>query len=107
MDRVAACGAVDPSSTLGRRTNGGVPEWPNGMVSKTISVYRYASSNLAPTAYIILLLVGSHSGLVRTIGNRVWPQGYRGFESLPHRQSASCINPSSFHIMSAWSVTKM
>lgn len=39
MDRVADCGSVDPSSNLGGCTDGGVPEWPNGMVSKTISVY--------------------------------------------------------------------
>lgn len=29
--------------------------------------------------------VGSHSGLVRTLGERVSPQGDRGFESLSHR----------------------
>ena len=28
----------------------------------------------------------SHSGLVRALGERLWPQGHRGFESLPLRQ---------------------
>jgi hypothetical protein len=27
----------------------------------------------------------SHSGLVRRLGKAIYPQGYRGFESLPLR----------------------
>ena len=34
---------------------------------------------------IIFPVERSHSGLVRTLGKRVCPQGYRGFESLPLR----------------------
>ena len=30
--------------------------------------------------------MGSHSGLVHTLGKRTCPKGYRGFESHPHRQ---------------------
>ncbi len=33
------------------RAPGGMPEWPNGMVSKTIGSNPFASSNLAPTAH--------------------------------------------------------
>ena len=50
MDRASGCGPEGCEFDSHRAHQGGVPEWPNGMVSKTISVYRYASSNLAPTA---------------------------------------------------------
>ena len=31
-------------------------------------------------------LEGSHSGLVRSLGERITPQGVRGFKSRPFRQ---------------------
>ena len=40
MDRVEACGAFDPGSTPGGRTQGGMLEWPNRLVSKTMRVVR-------------------------------------------------------------------
>ena len=35
--------------------------------------------------------MGSHSGLVRLLGEQLYSQGYREFESRPHRQTQNCI----------------
>ena len=39
--------------------------------------------------------MGSHSGLVRLLGEQLYPQGYREFESRPHRNAMNFLKKSS------------
>ena len=68
MDRIAACGAVDPSSTLGRCTQGEVQEWLIWSLSKSDTVLLHSRGFESHPLRMLLVKTYLSSSKIQGIG---------------------------------------